>query len=134
MNKLIVTKTVLLIFLLFLNGCGSSTYLLDTPRKFESCINVGDNIRQKSFDTIFDIVNRKRGWIINNVNKKEHKIKATVTRGRGSIPMLISVNKQGAVEFIRDPGVEKEISNKWSHTLKRWLDGLEANYSRKRCI
>lgn len=134
MKKLILSMMALLLLLLCLNGCGSSVYLLDSPRSFDTCSHDGDNVRQKSFDTIFDIVARKRGWMVEDVNKKELKIKATVSRGRGSIPMLISVNKQGAVEFIRDPDIKKEISGRWANNLMRWLDGLEANYSHKRCL
>lgn len=94
---------------------------------------MGSSPRQKSFDTIWDVVNRMHGWRIDEVYKKKYTIEATVYRGNAFIPMLITVNKDAAVEIIRDPNVPRDISVKWGGTLKRWLDNLEARYSQKRC-
>jgi len=131
MNKAISVFVVL--WVLFVGGCGSSSYLLDAPRKFESCTSMGANPRQKSFDTIWDLVNRMHGWRIDEVYKQKYMIEATVYRGNAFIPMMISVNKDAAVEIIRDPNIPREISVKWGATLKRWIDNLEARYSQKRC-
>jgi len=114
-------------------GC-SSSYLLENPRTFETCMDVGIDAREKSFGTIYELVNRINGWRIDSVDQENYQFRATVSRGRGFIPVLFSAKQNGAVEVLRDPERPKSLSRGWANNLKRWLDRLENHYSQKRCM
>jgi len=130
-------KTMLLATLIvaiaILTGC-ASTYLVEQPRVFSPCSGYEGNVRQVSFDAIVSVVSNKRGWSIDSIDKNSLVLTAKVSRRQAWIPMQISVNAKGEVELIRDPNRPKAISGRWANNLKRWLDMLEENYGRRRCI
>jgi len=122
---------ILTVAVLFgVEGC-TSNYLLGEPRVFKACLTDDPGSRDRSFETLVEILRRQNGWVLERISQEQYEIDVRACRGSYCIPLLVTVAEDGRVLWRRDPA--RIIDNNWAAELQRWLNRIEDGYAKRRC-
>jgi hypothetical protein len=114
----------LLVLALLLGGC-APRYMIDRPYVISPCY-VEDPARSQDHATASLLLAlRERKWIVNKIDREEHRIVAEgCRRGQNCVSISARILADGTIEALRNP----QPSFEQVDLLKKWMAGLDRNY------